>query len=166
MSHNEEAKPIRQFPNYKIDRQGNVYNSKGYRLKPETTNKGYLRVSLSDDERSHQRFSVHRLVAETYIPNPDNLPQVNHINENKTDNSVDNLKWCTQLDNLKHSGVIDKASVAKFTRVRCVDTGETYDSVKEATDRFGLSHSNIVACCSGRRAKCGGMRWEYAEKEN
>ena len=54
-----------------------------------------------------------------------------------------------------------KARVAKFTKVRCITTGKIYDSIKEAADEFGLAHSNIVACCNGRRSTCGGMRWEY-----
>ena len=106
-------------------------------------------------------MSVHRLVAETYIPNPHNYPEVNHKNENKLDNNVNNLEWCSTLDNLNHSHVIEKASVAKFRKVKCVTTGKIYNSIKEAANELGLYHSNIVACCNGRRATCGGLEWEY-----
>lgn len=157
----DHAVPIKDFPNYRVDMVGNVYNQEGHILKPEMTNNGYLRVSLSNDSVKHKRKSVHRLVAETFIPNPDNLSQVNHLNEDKTDNSVDNLEWCDPLHNLNHSGVIDKASVAKFTKVRRVNDGKIYDSVKEAANEMNLHHSNIVACCNGRRHTCGGVEWEY-----
>lgn len=152
---------IAGFPNYQIDEFGNVFNSKGIKLKPEVTNKGYLRVSLSNEIVKHKRFSVHRLVAEAFIPNPNNLPQVNHKDENKQNNYVGNLEWSTALDNLNYSGVIDKASIAKERKVKCVTTGKVYKSLKEAADEFGLHHSNLVACCNGRRKTCGGMIWKY-----
>lgn len=154
---------IKDFPKYRIDEFGNVFNDKGHKLKVEITRNGYLRVSLSNDVVQHKRFLVHRLVAQTFIPNPDNLPQVNHIDENKTNNSVENLEWCTALENLNHSDIIEKASEAKFKKVKCVDTNEIYDSIKSACERLGLHHSNIVACCNGRRRTCGGMRWIYVK---
>ena len=90
-------------------------------------------------------MSVHRLVAEAYIPNPHNYPDVNHKKENKLDNYVNNLEWCSTLDKLNHSRVIEKASVAKCRKVKCVTTGKIYNSIKEASDELGLYHSNIVA---------------------
>lgn len=156
-----KKKIVPEFPRYNVNEDGNVYNDKGIKLKQEKTRNGYLRVSLSNDNVKHKHLLTHRLVAESFIPNPNNLPQVNHINQNKSDNRVENLEWCTPLENLHHSGVIEKASEAKFTKVKCVSTGITYDSVKEAADTLGLHHSNIVACCNGRRHKCGGMKWEY-----
>lgn len=158
-----DRRTIKDFPNYNIDRNGIVKNRKGRVIKPEISNTGYERVSLSNEDIKHKKMSVHRLVAETFIPNPRKLPQVNHINENKTDNRVDNLEWSTPLHNLEHSRIIEKASVAKFTKIRCITTGKIYNSVKEAADEFGLAHSNIVACCNGRRSKCGGLEWEYVE---
>lgn len=152
---------IPDFPNYRVDKFGNVYNRKGVALKQEMTRNGYLRVSLSNKLEKHKHFLVHRLVASAFIPNPNNLSQVNHIDKNKTNNNVGNLEWCTPLDNLKHSSVIEKASVAKFTKIRCITTGQVYDSMKEVEEKFGLHHSNLVACCAGRRKKCGGLEWEY-----
>ena len=149
------------FPNYSISEDGEIRNSKGKIIKGEISNNGYRRVSLSNNDVKHKKMSVHRLVAETYIPNPHNYPEVNHKNENKLDNHVSNLEWCSTLDNLNHSHVIEKASVAKFRTVKCVTTGKIYNSIKEAAEELGLYHSNIVACCNGRRATCGGLEWEY-----
>lgn len=135
----------------------------GLKLKPEETRNGYLRVSLSNKATKHKRFTIHRLVAEMFIPNLDNLPQVDHKNEIKTDNRAENLRWSTPLNNLNHSKVIDKASIAKFKKIQCVTTGKIYSSIKEAVDELGLHHSNIVACCNGRRSTCGGMKWRYVD---
>ena len=153
---------IPEFPNYRVTPQGEVFNRNGVKLKPETQNNGYLRVSLSNGKVKHKRFLVHRLVAQVFIPNPNKFPQVNHLDQNKQNNDASNLEWCTPLDNLKHSRVIEKASEAKFTKVRCVTTGQIFNSFKEIEERYGLSHSNLVACCKGRRPTCGGMKWEYA----
>ena len=74
----EQATKIKDM-NYYITKKGDVYNSKGHKLKTEISTNGYARVSLS----KHKKYLIHRLVAQTFIPNPKNLPQVNHINENK-----------------------------------------------------------------------------------
>ena len=124
-------------------------------------NKGYLRVSLSNEPVKHKRFSVHRLVAEAFIPNSNDLPQVNHKDENKRNNYVGNLEWSNALDNLNHSRVIDKASIAKERKIKCVTTGKVYNSLKDAARELGVYHSNLVACCNGRRKTCGGMVWQY-----
>ena len=159
----EERKTICDFPKYTVDATGDVMNSRGQHIKPEQMRNGYLRVSLSNDHEKHKRKSVHRLVAEAFIPNPNKFSQVDHINEIKSDNRVSNLRWCTPLENLKHSHVIEKASEAKFTKIICKTTGEVFESVKTAAEQYGLHHSNIVACCAGRRRYCGGMEWEYVD---
>lgn len=161
---NKERRKISGFPRYEVTTYGDVFNQNGLKLKQEKTKNGYLRVSLSNDKIKHKRMSVHRLVAEAFIQNPNNLPQVDHKNEIKTDNSVSNLRWSTPLDNLEHSRVIEKASKAKLAKVRCVTTGEVFNSIKEASEHYGLCHSNIVACCNGRRNTCGGMKWEYIKQ--
>lgn len=152
--------PIKDYEDYYIDRCGNVYNSCGLRLKQYPSNNGYLRVSLCKHQK-HKKFLVHRLVAQHFIVNPDNLPQVNHKDYNKQNNKVDNLEWCTCLENLNYSNVIDKASIAKYREVICIDTNEVFENIKSACEKYGLHHSNIVACCNGRRATCGGYKWKY-----
>lgn len=71
---------------------------------------------------------------------------------------VDNLEWCTCLENLNYSNVIDKASIAKYREVICTDTNEVFENIKSACEKYGLHHLNIVACCNGRRATCGGYK--------
>jgi hypothetical protein len=145
--------------NYYITKKGDVYNLKGHKLKTEISANGYARVSLS----KHKKYLIHRLVAQTFIPNPKNLPHVNHINENKLDNRVENLEWVTCLENLNYSKVIEKASIAKQTKVRCIDTNEIFESIKDACKKYNLHHSNIVACCNHRRKTVCGYKWEYVK---
>lgn len=100
-----EHKTIPGFSNYQINREGEVISSmrgSPKRLKPNARRHGYLAVALSDG-KIQKAFSIHRLVAITFIPNPENKPCVNHINGIKTDNRAVNLEWCTQSENAKHS---------------------------------------------------------------
>jgi hypothetical protein len=92
---------------YAITRDGEVWTYRRQRVhaswrKSHITHRGYLKVALRKNNVKFQT-GVHRLVALTYIPNPKNLPQVNHKDGNKLNNSVENLEWCTQSENQRHS---------------------------------------------------------------
>lgn len=89
--------------NYYVDAQGFVYGKRGGALKPQLNAKGYLRVTLSLKGGSKQSCFVHRMVATAFIPNPLNLPEVNHINGDKSDNTVINLEWVSTKTNKKHA---------------------------------------------------------------
>lgn len=155
---------IKGYDNYYVNEDGVVKNKKGLILKQQESNNGYMRVSLS----SHQvktKHLVHRLVAQAFVKNPNKklYNQVNHIDENKKNNNKDNLEWCTCSMNLRYSGVILKGNAAHRHKVRCITTGEIFNSIKEVEDKYGVNHSNICACCGKRRLLCDGKEWEYVD---
>lgn len=117
----EELKKLKQWVCgyeglYEVDVYGNVYSipretTKGGKLKPQNAH-GYYRVALTKNGTTKCYF-VHRLVAEAFIPNPDNLPQVNHKDECKTNNSVENLEWCTAIYNTRYGTGIKRQSESR-----------------------------------------------------
>lgn len=100
MNHNA---PIPGYEGYyTIDRDGHIANRKGKAIQPWVTKLGYMRVGLFR-ERKRTQYFLHRLVAAAHIPNPDNLPIINHIDGDKLNNSVGNLEWCTHKHNTEHA---------------------------------------------------------------
>lgn len=152
---------------YQVSNLGRVRslgNSKGKKdkiRKQIKTNKGYLRVGLHKDGATTWEY-VHRLVAQAFIPNIDNLPQVNHKDENKENNCVDNLEWCTNKYNCSYGSKTE--SVSK--KVVCVETGVTYTSTREAERLLGVCHTCISSCCNSRRKTAGGFHWKYVRGDS
>lgn len=115
---------------------------------------GYLKCKLRSKDGIAKMVSVHRIVAETFIPNPNNLPQVNHKDENKQNNHVDNLEWCTAKYNANYGTGIQRCNKARYKKVAQYDKHGTlvahFDSMKDAMIKTGVSYSLISSCCNGR----------------
>lgn len=168
---------IETYPEYTITGRGDVYGKSDNLLKHDITHDGYHRVTLYKDNKP-KHCPVHRLVAETFIPNPENKPTVNHIDGNKANNSISNLEWSTHSENSQHAydnGLnrchftdddrrrAGRTKAEKSSKpVRVIDTGEVYPSVSECARAKGLDSGNISACCNGNRKRHHGLRFEWA----
>ena len=129
--------------------------------KYEISNSGYKIITLRNKYGKAIKKTIHRLVAEYFIPNPNNYPCVNHKDENKLNNRVDNLEWCTyQYNNTYGKSHIQRA-ITRGKRVICIETNEEYYSCCEAGRRKGISNVHIGQCCNKERNTAGGFHWEY-----
>ena len=161
----EEWRDIKGFEGkYMVSNLGIVkslnYNNTGKEgiMEPHDNGKGYLRVQLCKNGKG-KWYRINRLVALAFIPNPDNLPEVNHIDKDKTNNKVENLEWCTTQYNVEYSQAkavigIDKVSglILKFP------------SIMEAERQTGISNKHICDCLKGRCKSAGGFYWHYADE--
>lgn len=163
---------------YKVSSFGRVIGAYGRLLKPVLTPKGYTRVKIWYGPIYKTRM-VHRIVAEAFIPRPDRKNQINHIDGDKTNNRVDNLEWCTQSENMRHR--VDVLGIRPeshhVAKVRCVETGEVFRSIAEASRSVGLSRDGIGAALRKSYTTClregrmksyqsktaGGYHWEYVK---
>ena len=132
---------------------------------------GYVVTSLCKDGK-HRPIRVHIIIARTFLPNPDNLPCINHKDEDKTNNRVDNLEWCTQAYNINYGSIRERMS-ANSARARAVDVFDKsgrkvaeYSRVGEAADALGVTRTYITKCASGRRKTCKGMVIRYAASKS
>ena len=130
---------------------------------------GYQYVGLSIGDKP-KYYSVHRLVAKAFIPNPDNLPEVNHIDEDHLNNQADNLEWVTHIQNEHHGTKIERAARTRDRRpVEALnEKGEvvaSYDRIADAAKALGISISTIWQVCNKIRnyKTAGGYRWRYKE---
>ncbi len=146
---------------------------KGCIRKLGTDKDGYKQVCLTKD-RKQKLCKVHRLVSVAFIGDPEGM-QVNHIDEDKTNNRVDNLEYVTAMQNTHHgTGILRRVEAFKRSMKTCrpvlqIDPDGTiinrYDSAKRAGESVGTASTSISACCRGKRKTAAGFRWEYENKE-
>lgn len=172
----ETWKDVENFEGlYRISNLGRIYSlTRDVYMKGKCNNRKYRQITLTNNKKQHY-FLLHRLVAMHFIDNPQNLPQVNHIDEDKENNAVDNLEWCTNLYNCQHG--------TRNTRVR---NSEGYIKALEERKRkvIGLSVNSdveiklngiinakmlgflpgkIIDCCQGKCEIYRGFKWEYVD---
>ena len=144
------------FEDYLISNQGTVYSLKSKKvMSPHKMKTGYLRITFSKGNKKYS-FYIHRLVASAFIPNPNNLPQVNHRDENKANNSVSNLEWCDSSYNVNY-GTAKLRTAATLVaqdygnKILCHENGIVYPSFKKAAKELEISQSEISRMISGKR---------------
>ena len=179
-------KTIKENPNYMVSNFGRVKSldryvrcknnsialKKGRMLKMQTDKDGYLWICLHGIKR--KKFQVHRLVAEAFISNPNNYPQVNHKNEIKDDNRVDNLEWCDTKYNINFGtrnervGQKLRNNLKRSLPIVQIDIKTNilvseFPSVMEASRQTGFNEVAIRRCCKGRTKTSYGYKWKYKE---
>lgn len=186
---NEIWKDVDGFPCYQVSSIGRVKSIERIDsnkhlvheriLKQANRGNGYKVVVLY--YKGHKMISVHRLVAMAFIPNPDNLPQVNHKNEIKTDNRAENLEWCTAKHNANYGTVKERISKSRKCSSRCKEDAERrkrpvvqcdllgnfiryYDSILNAKKENGIpvNHGALNACLKGKQKTAYNYTWKYA----
>lgn len=145
---------------YAVMDNGEVWSYKTKRFLKFGKHKcGYLQVALWTNNKPKYYF-VHRLVANAFIPNPNNFPQVNHKDEDKTNNCVDNLEWCDRKYNMNYGTMRERGAKKIGIPVICVETGIVYWSAKEAERQTKIWASHIRSCCKGIANTAGGYHWK------
>lgn len=182
------AIPVPGYTDYLVYEDGRIWSNKTHKfLKPAFSQSGYASVELFNHSGS-KRLLIHRIVASVFIPNPNNLPQVNHKDENPKNNNVNNLEWCTALYNMNYGNgaktrhskidyskeVYKKNAIANGKKV-CVRVcmysrkGEyikTFASIEDASKETKIHESNISKASSGSRKTAGGYIWKRERSED
>ena len=143
------------------------YTMKGKMLKPLHSQGDYCYVHLFDKDGTSTNQKVHRLVAWAFVPNPNNLNEVNHIDENKDNNRADNLEWCKHVDNCNYGTRNERCKTKLSKPVQKLDADGNvvaeYPSIIEAERVTGTCRSQIRMCCHGKYKTAGGYRWKFKE---
>jgi hypothetical protein len=172
----EQWKKIKDFSNYSVSTEGRVRDDKrGIIKKDRLDNHGYKCLDLYKDGKRTKK-KVHRLVAEAFIPNPDNKPEVNHKDGCKCNACLNNLEWVTKSENMLHAyrtGLAHKSPKAGMqkgmknpnggkprTKVRIVETGEEFKSVSECARAIDGNDTRIHDCFSGKQHTHRGYHFE------
>lgn len=172
---------VKSLDRTQIQKRGDLYYNRKYKgqiIKPHLTHKGYCAIGVTKNNK-HKNFSVHRLVAKAFIPNPENKPEVNHIDGNKQNNMVNNLEWCTRSENLKHA-YNSKLKICtkkhrETAKYQCKknfnkkilqydlngDFIKEWNSITEASNFYNISISCISQCCQGITKSAYKYIWRY-----
>lgn len=144
---------------YAITTCGKVWSYRKQKfLAPADNGHGYMIVILFDASGNREHHRIHRLVAETYIPNPEDKPLVNHKDVNRKNNCLNNLEWVTEKENCNYEK--NNSSYARpRTRILCIETGDIYKNQREAANVIGITPQAISHCITGKQKTAGGYHW-------
>lgn len=165
----EEEPDMKDIPGfegkYAITRDGQVWSywANGF-IADSDNGQGYRFITLWKDNKAHKR-RIHRLVAEAFIPVPASYPtgvklDVGHKDDNPSNNHYTNLYWCSRAENLDTDHFREAQKNKIYSKVRCVETGEIYPSIKAAGEAIGKHKYGVNLCLLGKQQTCGGFHWE------
>lgn len=166
MTDYEDWKEIKGFPNYMISNFGNVWNKKRNRtVSTSKNNHGYMQVCLYNNGKKTVK-TVHRIVAEAFLPNIYERDEVNHKDENKTNNNVNNLEWCNRKYNANYGTAIERTKEKKYKKTFMMDKITSkilkeFSSMQEASKETGIDYNNICSVCVNKRLTAGGYKWAH-----
>ena len=158
---NEEWVTIKKFPNYEVSNMGRVRNAKTKYIRKDRDLKGYRQIGFKIKSKI-KLCLVHRLVLENFKPcdNMENL-EVNHLDENKSNNKLENLEWCTRQENVNYGTARKRAIKKTSKKVKCIEKNIIYDSLRIASEDNAINYGNLSSCCNGKLQSAGGYHWEY-----
>lgn len=152
---------------YKVSNLGNVKSLRNGKILIPSITRGYKRITLCKNGKIENKV-IHRLVAEAFLNNPENYPCVNHKDENKLNNCVENLEWCDIKYNTNYGTCIERRSKNKQKPVNQYDLNmnfiKRYESIKEASNGNYSLYTHIGECCKGKHFSIGGYIWRYANE--
>ena len=152
---------------YAVTIDGEVISIKSNKtLRPHDNGHGYKTVSLCIDGKP-KTYYVHRLVAGAFVENPNNYPEVNHIDEDRGNNRAENLEWCTSKYNKNYGRRAEKFGRRRGRPVVCIETGQVFYFCGDAERRTGVHRGDIHSCCTGYRntQSAGGYHWAFADPD-
>jgi uncharacterized protein YijF (DUF1287 family) len=157
---------------YEINNLGQVRNQKGQILKTSVNSGGYEVIALRKDKIKKQLY-IHRLVAKAFLDNPNNYKEINHKDENKLNNKVENLEWCNRKYNAVYGTKLERQRVANPLKKKVEQYSLTnelinvWQSITLASKKTGINRANIVQCLRGNgRKTAGGYKWKEITNEN
>jgi DNA-binding CsgD family transcriptional regulator len=165
------------YTDYYVSPNGDIYSNKRndmYKLKPTKSTRGYVKVRLSIDGKIYNRH-IHRMVAETFIPNPENKPEVNHIDGNKKNNTVTNLEWVTRKENAEHAyrtglfGIGESFSTADISNKQCKKICKLLEStdmsIKDIAEKVNCGKMTVYHILHGDTWKHVSCNYDFSHRK-